>query len=115
MHRRQSKHVIVRARAQGFQPSTGPSNVTDIKKGVTGKTNVFDILAFWIQKTKEIHRKNFENVNQKIRQVIKKSNLIYFQKFISSFLLYRTKAFTLDLSNSCIFLKLHHSLLQKTT
>lgn len=59
-------------------------------------TYVFDILTFWIQKTKEIQKKNFENVTPKIRQVIKKSILIHFQKFISSFLLLLTKFFTLD-------------------
>jgi len=33
------------------------------------------------EKTKEIYTKNFENVNQKIRQVIKKSILIHFQVY----------------------------------
>lgn len=35
----------------------------------------------------------------------------HFQKFISSS--YLTKSLTFDCSNCCIFLKLHHSLLQK--
>ena len=87
MHKRQSKHVT--SEHKSFLPSTVPGdNITNIKKTVTGKkkkkNNVLDILTFWIQKTKEMHKKCFGNVNQNIRQVIP----IHFQKFISPFLLF---------------------------
>lgn len=89
MHKRQSTHVT--SEHKSFLPSTVPgNNITNIKKTVTGKkkqktkNNVLDILTFWIQKTKEMHKKSFGNVNQNIRQVIS----IHFQKFISPFLLF---------------------------